>query len=131
MKTAILTLQYMVDPVLTEPVDKVLYLIRHFIYNPGFITTEYEEQELSFRGIATRFPTDPQAVVDMINEKLGNAIKRNVPELELNVSTQYTFVDQNNYSLTLSVLYSDGTPFIPDTLVTVDENNISVKYKTL
>lgn len=49
------TLHYMVDPVLEESVD-VMYLVRHFIYNPGFTSSLFSDYELSFRGIATRYP---------------------------------------------------------------------------
>ncbi len=126
----IVSLHYMVDPILSEPLDKILYLIRQFIYNPGFITTEYKEFELSFRGIATRFPYDPQKVVSMINDKLGEAIKRVVPEFNLVTTVDYELQDENNYKLVLGVLDEGGNPFIPEVTVNVIDNELNVKYKT-
>lgn len=127
---AIISLHYIVDPILREPVDKILYLIRHFIHNPGFITTEYKEFELSFRGIATRFPYEPQKVVNMINEQLGGAIKRVIPERNLVITVNYEFQDENNYKLILGVVDENGNPFIPEVNVDVIDNELNIKYKT-
>lgn len=128
---AIISLHYIVDPILTEPIDKILYLIRHFIHNPGFITTEYKEFELSFRGIATRFPYEPEKVVGMINSKLGDAIKRVIPERNLITTVHYEFTDENNYKLVLGVNDESGNPFIPEVNIDVVDNELNIKYKTV
>lgn len=123
------TLHYMVDPMLVEPEDKVLYLVRHFIYNPGFTSTLFADYETSFRGIATRYPMKPQAVADHIITELGAAINRVVPDLELKLNVQFTFKTENTYILELNVTDVNGTSFIPTSLVEVTEDGIKVTYK--
>lgn len=123
------TLHYMVDSLLVEPEDKVIYLVRHFIYNPGFTSTLFADYETSFRGIATRYPMKPQAVADHIIAELGAAIKRAVPDLELKLDVQFTFKTENSYALELNVTDVSGASFIPTSLVEVTDDGIKVTYK--
>ena len=79
----------------------------------------------------TRFPYDPQKVVDMITVKLGDAIQRTVPNLNLMTNVEYNFTNETNYTLVLSILDSQGNIFIPEVTVSVTDNELNVKYKTL
>ena len=120
------TLHYMVDPMLVEPEDKVLYLVRHFIYNPGFTSTLFADYEASFRGIATRYPMNPQSVANHIVNELGGAIKRVVPDIELKLDVKFNFTTENTYTLELNVTDANGTSFIPTSLVEVTETGIKI-----
>ena len=131
MDSSIVTLHYTVDPILKEPVDQILYLIRHFIYNPGFITTTYKEFELSFRGIVTKYPYEPQKVIDEVNEKLGGALRRSLPDMNLTLTTTYEFVTETTYSLILKITDGSGNIIIPDVSVSVINNELTVKYSTM
>ena len=125
------TLHYMVDPVLIDPVDKVMYLVRHFIYNPGFTSSLFSDYELSFRGIATRYPMDANAVASHVTKVLGEAIIRIEPDLKLNLSASVTFTNENTYTLILNIVDANNNPFIPQSVVEVNENGLSVTYKGL
>ena len=125
------TLHYMVDPVLIEPVDKVMYLIRHFIYNPGFTSSLFSDIELSFRGIATRYPMDANAVASHVTKVLGLGIGRIAPELKLNLTAKVNFTNENTYSLILNIEDENSNPFIPQSMVEVTNNELKVTYKGL
>ena len=129
MPTAIPTLHYMVDPILKDSASKVLHLIRFFFYNPGFVTSTFREKELSFRGIATRYPDDPQKVVDHVMRVLGDAISRVVPEIPLTPNVSFKMLDANNYTLIVNITDPAGNSFIPDGMVEVNNNEIKISFK--
>lgn len=124
----IISLHYTSEPIITKPVDRVAYLLRHFVYNPGFVSTLNADQEISLRGLITRYPDDPQMVADSISNQLNAAIKREVPELALLANVSFEFKDANNYKITLEVRDTEGNPFIPSKVIEVDEGQFKFNY---
>lgn len=127
----IISLSYNVDPVITRPIDEIAYLIRHFIYNPGFTSSFFPDQEISLRGLVGRYPKNPALATNLISEQLKAAIRRVVTELEVEVDATFVLPDENSneYTLKLSITDVLGNLLIPISMITVKDQQVSVKYE--
>lgn len=128
---AIVTLHYNVENVITGTVDQIAFLVRYFIYNPGFTSTMFADKELSFRGIVTKYPGSPSMVANEVASRLRAAIERVMPTKTVVVDAAFTFVDLTNYTLKLSITDSLGKLLIPINMITIKDNQLSVEYRSL
>ena len=132
--------------VLESVEDKVAYIIRHSLVNPGFTSDMIEDDLLSFRKLEATYDNRIGEIVRhykhklelTLNRVLGFTVDVSIKTLKLNQSEKENklyhtsnedAVNGDKYSLEISVLYKDsGMPIITYGKIIIGNGNIKINF---
>lgn len=125
----IITLHYNVDPILKTTPDKVAYLLRHFVYNPGFTSSWFPDMEISLRGLVGKTPMNPELTGQSIANTLSQALTRVLPDEVLQVEVGIVYGDTSFYTIQVKITDSVGNLVIPSGIITVKDQKMTLKFE--
>ena len=125
----IITLHYNVDPILKTTPDKVAYILRHFVYNPGFTSSWFPDMEISLRGLAAKTPNNPEVTGQNIANALSQAFTRILPEETLQVNVGIVYNSTSFYTVQVKITDSVGNLIIPAGIITVKDQKMTLQFE--
>lgn len=126
-KPAILTLHNQSAQVLTRPADQLAYAIRWFFVNPGSISSNNEDEMISFRKLNAMHGNSPKLFAQTIGAKLTDIVSKYFPGAIADVTYEKKLgydndhVLQGTYGLIIKVTDANGQAVIPSGRVIVGE----------
>ena len=106
--------------------DQIAYIIRHAFYNPGWTSSQIEDELVSMRRLVAHYELDKDEFVSMLRKKLELAIKHLYAELSVNVESYD--VDPTKYGVTISVVDSQGNLVLASNNIRVKDNKIILEF---
>ena len=132
--------------ILESTEDKVAYIIRHSLMNPGFTSDMIEDDLISFRKIEATYDNRIAEIVRSYKQKLesvllnvlGFEVEVNIKTLKLNQDSKQNklyhtsnedAVNGDKYSLEVTVLYKDtNRPILTYGKIIIGDGNIKINF---
>ncbi len=117
---------------LSDPQDKLAYLIKFVLLSPGFTSSFMEHSLISFRKLEAAYGRDKGNFASILQEKLNGAVFNMFPDAGYKVSvTTEDNEDGTGFAVTISITNASGVPVIgTDKIYVTDGNNLNINYVT-
>jgi hypothetical protein len=99
-------------------VNVVGYLVTFFLNNPGFTTSLYRDQSISFRGCVGRASSSITNLSLEVERELKGAILRYFPNMDLDVVCKLNHMEGDRYRVELTIS-TGGEVLLPRSLFEV------------
>lgn len=100
------------QPVAENNSDKIVALLKFLMFNPGWISSWYDDHLLSMRKSMAKYTEDSDKLVPNISRLLNEAIGHYYPGYKCNVAIERDEANPANYSMIISVTNEYGIPVV-------------------
>lgn len=100
------------QPVAENNSDKIVALLKFLMFNPGWISSWYDDHLLSMRKSMAKYTEDSDKLVPNINRLLNEAIGHYYQGYKCNVAVERDEANPANYSMIISVTNEYGIPVV-------------------
>lgn len=115
-------------PLLSTKADKMIYLLKFLMYNPGWVSSQIDDNLMSMRKSMATYTEDPDKLVPHLEAYLNEAIHRFYEDYTCHIDTEFDPGNKDNYTMVIHILDSTGRDVIPLEKVRKDDKNLFV-YK--
>lgn len=128
--------------IITDVQEITATLIRFTLLSPGFLTTLFRDEEVSFRNLASRYGHNRDALCGALSAKVGPMLKKYFPEYDVLANFTPSDYDLNDsgpldprYIVTFDITYRDKNknivPGIGSHTLTINtEGQITIHYNS-
>lgn len=128
MPTVIPTLSIGPIQQLTSDQDKIAYIIKFALYNPGATSSMFEEELVSFRKLEAKYGEDGARLAQELGQKLSDVIFRYFGN-KYGVDVSNYDVDVGKFGIAINVIDNVNQSVLIRTKVdVVDENTLNINY---
>lgn len=133
------TLHNISTPVLTQLGDQLAYVIRFYFANPGGISSNNEDELISFRKLNSLYGKRPQEMCNKVAQQLEQICHRYTDHVRVECTYQNEIhrsdeIDpltgkgylQGTYKMEIAVTDDDGVPLIPHRLIKILQNGDAI-----
>jgi hypothetical protein len=105
MVTTIIPTMHITTPLLHEPEEKIIYVLRYFTSIPSSIFITYKEEEISAKQLMAQYSKDPHTLCSNIGIVLKDVYERIFPEeiIDIDCSPEYRDESKTNYDIFLDI----------------------------
>ena len=100
------------QPVAENNSDKMVALLKFLMFNPGWISSWYDNNLLSMRKSMAQYTEDSDKLVPAIQTRLNEAIKHYYPGYSCNIDIERDELNPADYSMIISIINEYGIPVI-------------------
>lgn len=100
------------QPVAENNSDKMVSLLKFLMFNPGWISSWYDDALLSMRKSTAQFTEQSDQLVPNIQRHLNDAIKHYYPDYSCNIQIERDELNPADYSMIISIVNEFGMPVI-------------------
>ena len=100
------------QPVAENNSDKIVALLKFLMFNPGWISSWYDDHLLSMRKSMAKYTEDSDKLVPNISRLLNEAIGHYYQGYKCNVAVERDEANPANYSMIISVTNEYGIPVV-------------------
>lgn len=115
-------------PLITDPKEQVVYLLKHAFHNPGWTSSFIEDSLVSMRKLRAQYTEDKTKFTSALQIYLQNAIQRYQPSFRVEVSSRD--VDVNTYTLVIAITDSMNRLVLSTSDIKVIDGVIVLKTDT-
>jgi hypothetical protein len=110
MSKTIIPTMYITTPILKEPEEKIIYILKYFTSIPSNIFITYKDEEISAQKLIATYSKDPNTLCSNINIALKEVYERIFPEeiIDVNCSPEFRDESKSEYDIFLDInIYPD------------------------
>ena len=112
------------DPVLESGADKMIYLLKFLMYNPGWTSSWYENRLLSMRRSMAQYTENADQLVPALENFLTEVIRKYYPSYSCSIKT--TFEDDAHTKYSMDIAIRDGAGNIVISLDKIKSDNTNL-----
>lgn len=130
------TLHNISTPVLTKLGDQLAYVVRFYFVNPGGISSNNEDELISFRKLNSLYGKRPNEMCERVATQLEAICKRYTDNVRVVCTQQKDYhrssedidpntglgVLQGTYKMEIAITDNDGNPLIPHRTIKIMQN---------
>lgn len=110
------------QPVAENNSDKMVALLKFLMFNPGWISSWYDDHLLSMRKSMAKYTEDSSDLVPNIKRLLNEAIKHYYPSYSCEIKVVRDEVNPADYSMEISIVNEFNIPVIQLDRITRDKS---------
>lgn len=115
---------------ITKIEDIVAYVIQFTLLNPGFVSSQFEHEMISFRVLEAKYGLDKQALATAYGQSLKVCLGNYIENEQLNVNVTAYDIDSLKYGLKIEVTDANANAILSMADVTVVDNALNIKFKS-
>ena len=115
---------------ITKIEDIVAYVIQFTLLNPGFVSSQFEHEMISFRVLEAKYGLDKQALATAYGHSLKVCLGNYIENEQLNVNVTAYDIDSLKYGLKIEVTDANANAILSMADVTVVDNVLNIKFKS-
>ena len=100
------------QPLAENNSDKMVALLKFLMFNPGWISSWYDDHLLSMRKSVAQYTEDSDQLVPAIQSRLNEAIGHYYPGYSCNIEVERDELNPTEYSMIISIINEYGVPVI-------------------
>jgi hypothetical protein len=113
-------------PVAENNSDKMVSLLKFLMFNPGWISSWYDEHLLSMRQSMAKYTEDSSTLVPALQEKINDAIHHFYPDYHCSIEVIRDQPNDPNYTMDIAIRNSFNELVIQLDRVRKDESGLFV-----
>jgi len=113
-------------PLAENKSDKMISLLKFLMFNPGWISSWYDDSLLSMRKSMAKYTEDSSKLVPGIQQLLNEAIHHYYPEYTCDIKVIPDENDPTCYTMDLRIIDSIGNPVIQMERIKKDHSGLFV-----
>ena len=106
--------------------DKMIYLLKWLVFNPGWTSSWYDDKLMSMRRSTAEYAHDPERLVPALQRYISTAIKSFYSDYDCVINRIDDPNDPTVYSLEIKITDSTGIPVISLDRIKLDESGAFV-----
>ena len=114
------------DPVLESGADKMIYLLKFLMYNPGWTSSWYDSKLLSMRRSMAEYTESARTLVPALERFLTEVIRKYYPSYSCHIEVIYEDDAQTQYSMDISIRDAAGNLVISLDRIRSDNTNLFI-----
>lgn len=126
MPTAVVPQLDINAPVAENNSDKMVSLLKFLMFNPGWISSWYDEHLLSMRKSMAKYTENSSTLVPALQEKINTAIHHFYPDYHCSIDVIRDDPNDPNYTMDISIRNSFNELVIQLDRVRKDESGLFV-----
>lgn len=99
-------------PLAENKSDKMISLLKFLMFNPGWISSWYDDHLLSMRKSMAKYTENSYELVPRIREMLNTAINHYYPNYSCNIDVERDEKNPTEYSMVISIVNEFGQPVV-------------------
>ena len=112
------------NPVIESGADKMIYLLKFLMYNPGWTSSWYDSKLLSMRRSMAQYTEDIDKLVPALQNFLNDVIQKYYPSYSCSIKT--TFDDDAHTKYSMDIFIRDGAGNIVISLDKIKSDNTNL-----
>jgi hypothetical protein len=100
------------QPVAENNSDKMVALLKFLMFNPGWISSWYDDHLLSMKKSMAQYTEDSDKLVPAIQAKLNEAISHYYPGYSCSIEIERDEFNPADYSMIISITNEYGIPVV-------------------
>lgn len=107
MSTTVIPTMHLSASYLTDPKEKVVYVLRHFTSIPSGISNTFSDEEISMQRLRARYGHNAQTMAKSTKDELLSVLERTFPDDKVTVECEPKYSDEVRYDLEISVFLTN------------------------